>query len=88
MWFAGEKIGEGIGRTRREAQRQAAEESLMNLAGKLCCCLSQLTVGNDSTFAEVGFTAIRSPLLVLADQICISMVMECTLSKRGDRVKF
>ncbi|KAF5473108.1 hypothetical protein F2P56_009748 [Juglans regia] len=31
-WFAGEKIGEGIGRTRREAQRQAAEGSLKNLA--------------------------------------------------------
>ncbi|GMY37319.1 RNA polymerase II C-terminal domain phosphatase-like 1 [Fagus crenata] len=31
-WFAGEKIGEGIGRTRREAQRYAAEGSLKNLA--------------------------------------------------------
>ncbi|KAG5561719.1 hypothetical protein RHGRI_004685 [Rhododendron griersonianum] len=30
--FAGEKIGEGIDRTRREAQHQAAEGSLMNLA--------------------------------------------------------
>ncbi|XP_042941676.1 RNA polymerase II C-terminal domain phosphatase-like 1 isoform X2 [Carya illinoinensis] len=31
-WFAGEKIGGGIGRTRREAQRQAAEGSIKNLA--------------------------------------------------------
>ncbi|GAY34448.1 hypothetical protein CUMW_011540 [Citrus unshiu] len=31
-WFAGEKIGEGIGRTRREAQRQAAEGSIKHLA--------------------------------------------------------
>ncbi|XVF87514.1 hypothetical protein PTKIN_Ptkin18bG0126200 [Pterospermum kingtungense] len=31
-WFAGEKVGEGIGRTRREAQRQAAEDSIKNLA--------------------------------------------------------
>ncbi|XP_007025680.2 PREDICTED: RNA polymerase II C-terminal domain phosphatase-like 1 [Theobroma cacao] len=31
-WFAGEKVGEGVGRTRREAQRQAAEESIKNLA--------------------------------------------------------
>ncbi|XWS18342.1 hypothetical protein CRYUN_Cryun32bG0035500 [Craigia yunnanensis] len=31
-WFAGEKIGEGIGRTRREAQRQAAEDSIKSLA--------------------------------------------------------
>ncbi|KAG9159381.1 hypothetical protein Leryth_010944 [Lithospermum erythrorhizon] len=34
VWFSGEKVGEGIGRTRREAQRQAAEGSLMNLADK------------------------------------------------------
>lgn len=34
VWFAGEKIGEGIGRTRREAQRHAAEVSLKNLAYK------------------------------------------------------
>ncbi|XAR66443.1 Phosphoprotein phosphatase [Bertholletia excelsa] len=32
--FAGEKVGEGIGKTRREAQHQAAEGSLMNLADK------------------------------------------------------
>ncbi|KAE7995638.1 hypothetical protein FH972_000412 [Carpinus fangiana] len=32
VWFAGEKIGEGIGRTRREAHRLAAEGSLKNLA--------------------------------------------------------
>ncbi|KAI8567754.1 hypothetical protein RHMOL_Rhmol02G0146200 [Rhododendron molle] len=34
LWvlFAGEKIGEGIGRTRKEAQHHAAEGSLMNLA--------------------------------------------------------
>ncbi|RLM78729.1 hypothetical protein C2845_PM12G21610 [Panicum miliaceum] len=32
VWIVGEKIGEGIGRTRREAQRQAAEMSLRNLA--------------------------------------------------------
>ncbi|XP_030969184.1 RNA polymerase II C-terminal domain phosphatase-like 1 [Quercus lobata] len=31
-WFAGEKIGEGLGRTRREAHRLAAECSLKNLA--------------------------------------------------------
>lgn len=34
VWFAGEKVGEAIGRTRREAQRQAAEESLINLADR------------------------------------------------------
>ncbi|XP_042027811.1 RNA polymerase II C-terminal domain phosphatase-like 1 [Salvia splendens] len=32
--FAGERIGRGIGRTRREAQRQAAEGSLVYLADK------------------------------------------------------
>ncbi|KAF8692955.1 hypothetical protein HU200_039317 [Digitaria exilis] len=34
VWIVGEKIGEGIGRTRREAQRQAANMSLRNLADK------------------------------------------------------
>ncbi|KAL6991037.1 protein-serine,threonine phosphatase [Sarracenia purpurea var. burkii] len=38
--FAGEKIGEGIARTRREAQRQAAERSLMNLAEHLWVVLT------------------------------------------------
>ncbi|KAF8409296.1 hypothetical protein HHK36_005370 [Tetracentron sinense] len=33
-WFIGEKIGEGIGRTRKEAQHQAAESSLRNLADR------------------------------------------------------
>ncbi|WVZ74470.1 hypothetical protein U9M48_022649 [Paspalum notatum var. saurae] len=34
VWIVGEKVGEGIGRTRREAQHQAAEMSLRNLANK------------------------------------------------------
>jgi hypothetical protein len=39
VWIVGEKVGEGIGSTRKEAQRQAAEISLRNLASKfvLCC---------------------------------------------------
>ncbi|KAK4347129.1 hypothetical protein RND71_033468 [Anisodus tanguticus] len=49
--FAGEKIGEGIGRTRREAQRQAAEESLMNLADKY---LSRLKPDSSSALGD-GF---------------------------------
>ena len=35
VWFAGEKIGEGTGKTRREAQCQAAESSLMHLSCKI-----------------------------------------------------
>ncbi|XWS15721.1 hypothetical protein CRYUN_Cryun34aG0026200 [Craigia yunnanensis] len=34
-WFAGEKVGEGIGRTVKEAQRQAAEDSIKNLASNM-----------------------------------------------------
>jgi len=34
-WFAGKKVGEGFGRTRREAQNKAAECSIKQLAGKL-----------------------------------------------------
>ncbi|KAI8567750.1 hypothetical protein RHMOL_Rhmol02G0145800 [Rhododendron molle] len=37
--FAGEKIGEGIGRIRREAQHEAGEGSLMNLAGEIWASL-------------------------------------------------
>ncbi|XP_068645447.1 RNA polymerase II C-terminal domain phosphatase-like 1 isoform X2 [Aristolochia californica] len=32
VWFIGEKIGEGTGKTRKEAQQKAAESSLKNLA--------------------------------------------------------
>ncbi|KAF5764995.1 putative protein-serine/threonine phosphatase [Helianthus annuus] len=39
VWFAGEKIGDGTGSTRREAQHHAAESSLMNLADKYLACL-------------------------------------------------
>ncbi|CAN4084027.1 unnamed protein product [Withania somnifera] len=45
------KIGEGIGRTRRGAQRLAAEESLMNLADKY---LSRLKPDSSSTLDD-GF---------------------------------
>ncbi|KAL0923539.1 hypothetical protein M5K25_007600 [Dendrobium thyrsiflorum] len=34
VWFVGDKVGEGIGRTRKEAQHHAAENSLQNLANK------------------------------------------------------
>ncbi|XP_059671081.1 RNA polymerase II C-terminal domain phosphatase-like 1 [Cornus florida] len=34
VWFEGEKIGEGIGKTRREARHLAAEGSLINLSDK------------------------------------------------------
>lgn len=32
--FTGEKIGVGLGKTRKDAQQQAAENALRNLAGK------------------------------------------------------
>ncbi|KAI3800381.1 hypothetical protein L1987_28471 [Smallanthus sonchifolius] len=51
VWFAGEKIGEGTGRTRREAQHQAAESSLMNLADKY---LSHQKSGDDGRFINDG----------------------------------
>jgi hypothetical protein len=34
VWIFGEKIGEGFGKTRKEAQCQAADTSLRNLAGE------------------------------------------------------
>lgn len=51
VWFAGERIGEGSGRTRREAQHQAAEASLMNLADKY---LSRLKSGTSSVHGDEG----------------------------------
>ena len=35
VWFVGEKLGEGVGKTRKEAQHRAADMSLRNLAGML-----------------------------------------------------
>ncbi|XP_024024041.1 RNA polymerase II C-terminal domain phosphatase-like 1 isoform X2 [Morus notabilis] len=62
-WFAGEKIGEGIGRTRREAQLQAAEISLKNLAdmylsrvkpdsGSLVVDMTKFPDANDNGFVS------------------------------------
>jgi hypothetical protein len=34
VWIFGEKVGEGTGKTRKEAQQQAADTSLRNLAGE------------------------------------------------------
>ncbi|XP_076942816.1 RNA polymerase II C-terminal domain phosphatase-like 1 isoform X2 [Bidens hawaiensis] len=51
VWFAGEKVGEGTGRTRKEAQHQAAESSLMNLADKY---LSRQKSGDDGRFINDG----------------------------------
>ncbi|XP_023003826.1 RNA polymerase II C-terminal domain phosphatase-like 1 [Cucurbita maxima] len=47
-WFVGEKIGEGIGKTRREAQRHAAEGSIKNLANiYVSRCKADSTSAND-----------------------------------------
>ncbi|KVH89550.1 Double-stranded RNA-binding [Cynara cardunculus var. scolymus] len=55
VWFAGERIGEGSGRTRREAQHQAAEASLMNLAGDVADkYLSRLKSGTSSVHGDDG----------------------------------
>ncbi|GAB2298695.1 hypothetical protein Dimus_032767 [Dionaea muscipula] len=54
VYFGGEKIGEGIGKTRRDAQHQAAVASLMNLAGIfLPSLLLLLSMGLESWQGEV-----------------------------------
>ncbi|KAJ7946959.1 RNA polymerase II C-terminal domain phosphatase-like 1 [Quillaja saponaria] len=50
-WFAGEKIGEGLGRTRREAQHQAAEGSLKNLANLY---MSRANADSGATYGDVS----------------------------------
>ncbi|PIN16319.1 Phosphoprotein phosphatase [Handroanthus impetiginosus] len=53
--FAGQRIGDGLGRTRREAQRQAAEGSLLYLADKYLAQIrpdSSSVPGDGSRFAN------------------------------------
>ncbi|KAL4589392.1 hypothetical protein LXL04_002299 [Taraxacum kok-saghyz] len=56
IWFAGEKIGEGNGRTRREAQHEVAEASLMNIAGNFDAdkYLSRSKSGTSYVYGEEG----------------------------------
>ncbi|XP_039008785.1 RNA polymerase II C-terminal domain phosphatase-like 1, partial [Hibiscus syriacus] len=49
-WFAGEKVGEGTGRTRREAQHQAAEDSIKGLANTY---LSRIKPDNGSAQGDL-----------------------------------
>ncbi|KAG1355157.1 RNA polymerase II C-terminal domain phosphatase-like 1 [Cocos nucifera] len=59
VWFVGEKIGEGIGKTRKEAQQQAAEFSLRTLANKYLSNVTSDTLRGDmlkpSNAKENGF---------------------------------
>ncbi|WOL09845.1 RNA polymerase II C-terminal domain phosphatase-like 1 [Canna indica] len=50
VWFVGEKLGEGVGKTRKEAQHQAAEISLRYLADKY---MSNSLGGPNSTFGDI-----------------------------------
>ncbi|KAL6903739.1 hypothetical protein ACP4OV_004552 [Aristida adscensionis] len=51
VWIFGLKIGEGIGKTRKEAQHQAADTSLRNLADKfLSCDPDKTTVLKENAF--------------------------------------
>ncbi|CAM0945084.1 unnamed protein product [Alopecurus aequalis] len=53
VWIVGEKVGEGIGGTRKEAQRQAAEISIRNLANKyLLSDPSKMTDVNEDGFGS------------------------------------
>ncbi|KAI8567752.1 hypothetical protein RHMOL_Rhmol02G0146000 [Rhododendron molle] len=61
LWvlYVGEKIGEGIGRTRREAEHQAAEGSLMNLAGEIWFSLREGKLVKElEVMPSVGFLKV------------------------------
>ncbi|KAJ0018280.1 hypothetical protein Pint_10632 [Pistacia integerrima] len=64
-WFAGEKIGEGMGKTRREAQRQAAEASIKNLASKFFFLISpswyfwEIFTNLENVFADVYMSRVK-----------------------------
>ncbi|KAF6141460.1 hypothetical protein GIB67_021276 [Kingdonia uniflora] len=51
VWFAGEKVGEGVGKTRKEAQLEAAERSLNNLANNY---LSTATFDKTSVHGDMN----------------------------------
>ncbi|KAI8567755.1 hypothetical protein RHMOL_Rhmol02G0146300 [Rhododendron molle] len=57
--FVGEKIGEGFGRIRCEAQHHAAEGSLINLAGEIWSCSRERKLVKELV-AEEGKPSIRS----------------------------
>ncbi|KAE9597155.1 hypothetical protein Lal_00007362 [Lupinus albus] len=50
-WFFGKKIGQGLGRTRKEAQHKAAEDSIQQLAG---IYLSHAKADSGSTYGDVN----------------------------------
>ncbi|GAV74436.1 dsrm domain-containing protein/NIF domain-containing protein [Cephalotus follicularis] len=85
-WFAGEKIGEGIGATRREAQRQAAEGSIKKLADIYMSRIKPDSVsphGDISRFPNAndnGFSAnvnsFGSPSLPKEDSVSYSTASE------------
>ncbi|KAK1283424.1 RNA polymerase II C-terminal domain phosphatase-like 1 [Acorus calamus] len=55
-WFFGEKIGEGIGKTRKEAQHRAAENSLKYLANKYLSHVSPEPSSVDGDFNKTSHT--------------------------------
>uniref|UniRef100_A0A1D1Y7J3 protein-serine/threonine phosphatase n=1 Tax=Anthurium amnicola TaxID=1678845 RepID=A0A1D1Y7J3_9ARAE len=71
VWFVGEKIGEGIGRTRKDAQHQAAESSLRYLANKYLSTISLdpgSIHGEVSLFKENGSVSNKSSFWYPASQ--------------------
>ncbi|GAB4831220.1 hypothetical protein Ancab_005231 [Ancistrocladus abbreviatus] len=74
VYFAGERVGEGTGKTRREAQNQAAENSLRNLADKYLSYMksdsssavgerNRMLDGNDNGFFGDSYSNESQPSL-------------------------
>lgn len=65
VWLVGDKIGEGIGKTRKEAQHQAVLNTLQNLANKYVSPYSiavQVDLNKLSHLQENGFTSDTNSL--------------------------
>ncbi|KAF5177231.1 Rna polymerase ii c-terminal domain phosphatase-like [Thalictrum thalictroides] len=86
VWFAGERIGEGNGRTRKEAQHQASEFSIKALANKYlstvspdptsdCEKLTKLSQKNESDASGDSTSFGRGPLLK-EDRMAMSSTSE------------
>ncbi|KAI8567753.1 hypothetical protein RHMOL_Rhmol02G0146100 [Rhododendron molle] len=75
--FAGEKVGEGIGRTRSEAQYHSAEGSLMNLA--VWFAGEKIGEGIGRIKREAQHQIAECCLMNLAGVIWVSLSMMCIL---------
>ncbi|XP_077238722.1 carboxyl-terminal domain (ctd) phosphatase-like 2 isoform X2 [Tasmannia lanceolata] len=73
--FTGEKIGVGMGKTRKEAQLQAAESALHNLASKYVAYMSP---DSEAVDGDMGKLSLENDNGFLRDIVSTSKLDECS----------